>query len=118
MVVESRVTRNKQEVLEVFTLCSPLNRSINQPESISINNISRLRDTVGESMMGGLAAVMQNEGLSVDLDNFAEPSYIRESQDSEHDSPQRKWRQAKNAPAQKSMYFTYGEQLENHYNDR
>jgi len=119
MFMEGRLHRRKEEVLESLTLCSPLNRSLNKTKSLklSINNISRPRDILEESMNRGLAAILQNDGLSVDFNQFDEPSYIKERISSNNDSPVYMQKDSVgNALNQKSMYFTYGDQLENNFN--
>ena len=120
MFVERKLHEHKQEVLEAFTLCSPLNQSLNKSDSIklSINNITRPKDILGESIMGGLAAILENTGMSVDFDQYEEPSYIKdqEANDSPKYAAKHSKRSVRGELNQKSMYFTYGEELDNHFN--
>ena len=117
--INSKLQQRKEEVLESLTLCSPLNKSISRLDSIrfSINNITRPKDILEESMNRGLAAILNNDQLSVDFNMFDEPSYIKERDSSNNDSPvyMTKDRDS-NGLNQKSMYFTYGDQLENNFN--
>jgi hypothetical protein len=117
--INSKLQQRKEEVLESLTLCSPLNRSFHSSNSLrfSINNIPRPRDILEESMNRGLAAILQNDQLSVDFNQFDEPSYIKERGSSNNDSPVYMTKdREENALNQKSMYFTYGDQLENNFN--
>ena len=125
MLMEAKIHSHKEEVLEEMTLCSPLNKSLNKSGSLklSINNITRPKDILGDSIVGGLAAVLENDGMSVDFDQFAEPSYIkdeeREESDRYNDSPNYASKnQKRDSMNQQSMYFTYGDQLEKHFTRR
>ena len=106
----------KEEILGEFTLFSPQTRSPANSSSLkhSLQNIVRPRYIIDESINHGLSAILGNDGLSVDFDHFQEPSYIKDQEDTPEDSPMRKEKK-ESGLNQKSMYFTYGDQLENQF---